>query len=88
VAQLARWATGCRKEFDVTYIIRKDGPAGRNWLPTFAVKVYGMKTYGRATAIEFARDRKSARRFENREEAEAIATTFIVGSCNLTVEAE
>jgi hypothetical protein len=80
--------TRCRKEFDMAYLIRKDGPRGHKWLPTFAVRVYGLKTHGRATAIEFARDRKSARRFENREEAEAIATTFVVGNCELTVEAE
>jgi hypothetical protein len=80
--------TGSRKEFDVAFIIRKDNPPGRNWPPTFAVTVYGLKTYGRATAIEFARDRKSARRFENREDAEAIATTFVAGNCKLTVEAE
>jgi hypothetical protein len=72
----------------VAFIIRKDGPVGHHWRPSFATKVYGLKTYGRATAIEFARDRKGAKRFEDREEAERIATTFVVGTCRLTVEPE
>jgi hypothetical protein len=72
----------------MAFILRKDGPPGHNWPPSFAAKVYGLKTYGRATAIEFSRDRHCAKRFENRQQAEQIATTFVVGPCQLTVEPE
>lgn len=72
----------------MAFIIRRDGPPGRNWPPSFAENVYGLRAYGRTTVIEFTRDRKCAKRFENRQEAETIAATFVVGICALTVEVE
>jgi hypothetical protein len=73
-------------EFGMAFIIRKDCPPGHNWPPSYVEKVFGLETYGRATAIQFVRDRDSAKRFENRQEAERIAETFVVGTCQLTVE--
>ena len=70
----------------MAFIIRKDWPPGHNSPPLFAEQVFGLKTYGRATAIYFVRDRECAKRFENRQEAEQIAETFVVGRCRLTVE--
>ena len=72
----------------MAFILRKDGPPGKKWLPSYAETVYGLKTYGRATAIEFVRDREKAKRFEIREEVEQIAATFVVGDCRLSVEPE
>jgi hypothetical protein len=68
------------------YVIRKDCPPDQSWPPLFAERVCGLLTYGRATAIFFSRDRKRAKRFESRQEAERIAETVVVGKCRLTVE--
>jgi hypothetical protein len=72
----------------MAFILRKDWPPGRNWLPMYAEKMHGLKTYGCATAIEFSPDRTRAKRFENRQEVEQIAATFVVGDCRLSVEPE